>query len=101
MPSTVQNLAIIYARMINTDAEKWINFLTTFSIHNRIALKAVLDKWLLHQALFRGRCTKNCTFLALTKLFKSKDKSLSKLLVVGYNPSHDNIGSGTSFHIFI
>jgi hypothetical protein len=32
--------------------------------------------------------------MALIKLFKSKDKALAKLLVVGYNPSHDNVGSG-------
>ena len=61
MPSSIQNLCIIFARMINLNVDEVIKFLTSFSVQNRIALKAVLDKWLLHQTLFRGRCTKNCT----------------------------------------
>ena len=48
MPSTVQNLVIIFARMINHDANKVVDFLNTFSVENRIAIKAVLNKWLLH-----------------------------------------------------
>lgn len=43
--------------------------------------------------MFRGRCTKNCTYLALTKLFLSKHNTLEKLLVVHYNPSHANKGN--------
>jgi len=56
-------------------------------------LKVIIDKWLLHQPLFRGKCTKNTTYLALTKIFLSKDTTLEQLLVIGYNPSHSNLNS--------
>ena len=32
MPSTVQNLTIIFARMINENPDEFIKFLTTFSV---------------------------------------------------------------------
>ena len=44
--------------------------------------------------MFRGKGTKNATFTALMKLFLLKDKTLENLLVIGYNPSHQNINSG-------
>lgn len=56
-------------------------------------MKILLDKWLLHQPLFRGDYTKNVTFTALFELFKSKDKRIESLMVIGYNPSHSNINS--------
>lgn len=33
-------------------------------------------------------------FTALKNLFMLKDKTLETLLVIGYNPSHQNINSG-------
>ena len=46
-------------------------------------MKILLDKWLLHQPLFRGDYTKNVTFTALFELFKSKDRC------VEIDTSHD------------
>ncbi|CAD8134500.1 unnamed protein product [Paramecium pentaurelia] len=93
MPSTVQSLVLVYARMIIEKPKESINFLTSWSIDNRMALKVLIDKWLLQQPLFRGKGTKNATFTALMKLFLLKDKTLENLLVIGYNPSHQNINS--------
>ncbi|CAD8159758.1 unnamed protein product [Paramecium octaurelia] len=93
MPSTVQSLVLVYARMIIEKPKESIAFLTSWSIDNRMALKVLIDKWLLQQPLFRGKGTKNATFSALMKLFLVKDKTLENLLVIGYNPSHQNINS--------
>jgi hypothetical protein len=38
-----------------------IDFLSSFSIENRMGLKILIDKWLLQQSLFRGRYTKIST----------------------------------------
>ena len=62
MPSTVQPLVLVYARMINQNPKDSIAFLTSWSIDNRMALKVLIDKWLLQQPLFRGRATKNATY---------------------------------------
>jgi len=35
------------------------------------------------------------------KLFLVKDKTLENLLVIGYNPSHQNINSGNNNKIYI
>jgi hypothetical protein len=58
-----------------------------------MALKILVDKWLLQQSLFRGKYTKNATFMALSKLFMLKDKKIDNLLVIGFNPSHSNLNS--------
>jgi hypothetical protein len=47
--------------MINQNTKESLNFLTSWSIDNRMALKVLIDKWLLQQPLFRGRVTKNAT----------------------------------------
>lgn len=47
MPSTVQPLVLVYARMIIEKPKESINFLTSWSIDNRMALKVLIDKWLL------------------------------------------------------
>lgn len=38
-----------------------IDFLSSFSIENRMGLKIMIDKWLLQQSLFRGKYTKIST----------------------------------------
>jgi len=80
--------------MIISNPLESVNFLCSFSIENRLALKALIDKWLLQQPVFRGKLTKTVTFLALTKLFLLKDKRLESLTAIAYNPSHSNIGNG-------
>jgi hypothetical protein len=40
-----------------------IDFLSSFSIENRMGLKIMVDKWLLQQSLFRGKYTKISTYL--------------------------------------
>ena len=47
MPSIVQSLVLIFARLIQTNPAEIIEFLVTTSIENRICLKIVLDKWFL------------------------------------------------------
>ena len=69
MPSIVQSLVLIFARLIHSHPKEIVEFLSETSIDNRISLKIVLDKWLLQQPLFRGFYTKNVTFSALMKLF--------------------------------
>ena len=77
---------LVFAKMFNTNTKETINFLTSFSIENRLAFKVILDKWLLFQPLFRGQYLKNATllhfnnitinyqsYLALSKIFKEKD----------------------------
>jgi importin-9 len=93
MPSIVQSLVLIFARLIQTNPKEIVEFLSETSIDNRICLKIVLDKWLLQQALFRGSYTKKVTLSALMMLFKARDPRIETLMVVGYNPSHSNINS--------
>ena len=93
MPSIVQSLVLIFARLIHSNPKEIVDFLSETSIDNRISLKIVLDKWLLQQPLFRGQYTKNMTFTALLKLFVQRDPRIETLMVIGYNPSHSNINS--------
>ena len=93
MPSIVQSLVLIFARLIHSHPKEIVEFLSETSIDNRISLKIVLDKWLLQQPLFRGYYTKNVTFSALMKLFVQRDPRIESLMVIGYNPSHSNINS--------
>lgn len=111
----IQSLVLIYARLINMKTDRnnpfengeWmqklnniIDFLSSFSIENRMGLKILTDKWLLQQSLFRGKFTKIstyflvlCRFMALSKLFLLRDKRVDNLLVIGFNPSHTNINN--------
>ena len=93
MPSIVQVLILIYARLILSNLKEIVEFLSETSIDNRICLKIVLDKWLLQQPLFRGYYTKNMTFSALLKMLTQRDPRIESLMVIGYNPSHSNINS--------
>ena len=70
-PSVIQSLILVYARIINSSGDQLvpnvqkltelIDFLASFSIENRMALKILIDKWLLQQSLFRGKHTKCAT----------------------------------------
>jgi hypothetical protein len=93
MPSIVQSLVLIFARLIHSNPKEIVEFLSETSIDNRISLKIVLDKWLLQQPLFRGYYTKNTTISALLKLFFLRDPRIESLMVIGYNPSHSNVNS--------
>jgi hypothetical protein len=48
IPSIVQSLVIVYARLIHKNVKEIIGFLSETSVNNRISLKILLDKWLLH-----------------------------------------------------
>ena len=93
MPSIVQSLVLIFARLIQTNPKEIVTFLTETSIDNRICLKIVLDKWLLQQPLFRGSYTKTVTLSSLCKLLLCRDTRVETLMVIGYNPSHSNVNS--------
>lgn len=93
IPTIVQSLVLVYARLIHTNAEKIIGFLSETSVNNKISLKVLLDKWLLHQPLFRGNYAKNTTFTALLKILSIQNEQITTLNVVGYNPSHKNVKS--------
>ena len=93
MPSIVQSLVLIFARLIHTNPDVIIQFLSETSIENRICLKIVLDKWLLQQALFRGNYTRTVTISALCKMFMMREPTIETLMVIGYNPSHSNVNS--------
>ena len=93
MPSTLQSLVLIFARLIITNPNEIVELLSETSVDNRISLKIVLDKWLLQQPLFRGQYTRIVTLQALQKLFMMRDSRIESLLVIGYNPSHSNVNS--------
>ena len=93
MPSTLQSLVLVFARLIQTNPSEIVELLSETSVDNRISLKVVLDKWLLQQPLFRGPYTKTVTLTALLKLFMMRDSRIESLMVIGYNPSHSNINS--------
>lgn len=88
MPSIVQNLVLVFARIIHSNPKEILEFLSETSVDNRISLKVVLDKWLLHQPLFRGQYTKTVTFSAILRMFTIKDSRIENLMVIGFNPSH-------------
>lgn len=93
MPSTLQSLVLVFARLIHTNPNEIVELLSETSVDNRISLKVVLDKWLLQQPLFRGQYTRTVTLSALQKLFMMRDSRIESLMVIGYNPSHSNINS--------
>ena len=93
MPSIVQSLVLIFARLIHTNPKEIIQLLVETSIENRISLKIVLDKWFLQQALFRGAYTRTVTISSLCKLFLMREQTIEQLMVITYNPSHSNINS--------
>lgn len=93
MPSVVQGFVLVFARLIHSYSSEIIGFLSSLTVERRVALKVLLDKWLIHQPLIRGRYSKNCTITALSRMFIFKDAQIESLLVVGYNPSHSNVGS--------
>ena len=93
MPSVVQGFVLVFARLIHSYSSEIISFLSTLTVERRAGLKVLLDKWLIHQPLIRGRYSKNCTITALSRLFILKDPQIESLLVVGYNPSHSNVAS--------
>lgn len=88
MPSIVQSLVLVFARLIQTNSKEIVTFLSETSIDNRISLKIVLDKWLLQQPLFRGTYTRTVTLISLMSLLLLRDPRIEILMVIGYNPSH-------------
>lgn len=61
MPLIVQGLVLVFARLIHSHTSEIIGYLANQSVDRRVALKVLLDKWLIHQPLMRGRYTKNAT----------------------------------------
>lgn len=47
---------------LEANARSAVDFLSSFSIENRMGLKILIDKWLLQQSLFRGKFTKIATY---------------------------------------
>lgn len=90
MPSIVQSLVLVYSRLLNLFPNDILKFLTTIQVENKVGLKILIDKWLLHQPLFRGNYFKNVSIKALTILFEIKNSIVETLMVIGYDPSHSN-----------
>lgn len=88
MPSIVQSMVLIFSRLLILFPKDIFGFLTDFTVENRIGLKVLIDKWLLHQPLFRGKYFKNISIKALTHLYIIKDPIIESLMVIGYDPSH-------------
>lgn len=84
---------LVFARLFNSSADKIIQFLSETSVNNKLSLKVLLDKWLLHQPLFRGNYAKNTTFAALLNILALRNENIINQNVVGYNPSHKNVKS--------
>ena len=99
MPSVVQSLIALFARLLLKNPKDMLSLLTETSIDNRISLKILLDRWLLHQPLFRGAYTKAVTYSALLQLFVMKDPRVESLMVITFNPSHTNVNSGMMFSL--
>ena len=49
MPSIVQSLILVYSRFIVKYPIDTLNFLISIQVENRVGLKVLIDKWLLHQ----------------------------------------------------
>lgn len=90
MPSVVQSMVLVFSRLLILYPSEIFGFLTLFTIENRIGLKVLIDKWLLHQPLFRGKYFRNVSIKALTLLYSIKDPIIESLMVLGYDPSHSN-----------
>ena len=88
MPSIVQSLILNFSRFLIIYPNDILKFLTQFQIENKVGLKILIDKWLLHQPLFRGKHFKNVSVKALTILFGIKNEIVETLMVIGYDPSH-------------
>lgn len=88
VPSTIQGISLYFSRLINKSAIEVINILNGITIRNRVALKILLDRWLLQQPKFIGTLTKNTTYKALMILFQTMHPQLESLLIVGFDPSH-------------
>ena len=88
MPSIVQSLVLVYSRFLSKYPIDTLNFLISIQVENRVGLKVLIDKWLLHQPLFRGKYFKNISIKALSKLYQMKNNIVESLMVIGYNPSH-------------
>ena len=93
MPSIVQTFILIFAKLIISHSQETIKFLTDTSFESRLSLKILMDKWLLHQPLFRGKYITSVTIYALSKLYELKDHRVETLRVITYNPSHSNMNS--------
>ena len=89
MPSIVQSLILVYSRFIVKFPIDTLNFLISIQVENRVGLKVLIDKWLLHQPLFRGKYFKNISIKALSVLYSMKNSIVESLMVIGYNPSHN------------
>jgi len=81
VPSTIQSLVLVYARLINMDEKDTLEFLCSFSVENVPALKILMTKWLSYQPLFIGKNIKVLTYLALTKILLAKDNRIENLQV--------------------
>ena len=90
MPSIVQSLVVVYSRFFNLFPNDILKFLTSIQVENKVGLKILIDKWLLHQPLFRGSYFKNVSIKALTTLYEIKNNIVETLMVIGYDPSHSN-----------
>jgi len=90
MPSIVQSMVLVYSRLLILYPTDIFKFLTQFTVENRVGLKVLIDKWLLHQPLFRGKYFKNLSIKALTNLYSIRDPIIESLMVIGYDPSHSN-----------
>ena len=88
MPSIVQSLILVYSRFLTKFPNDTLNFLISIQVENRVGLKVLIDKWLLHQPLFRGKYFKNISIMALSNLYSMKNSIVESLMVIGYNPSH-------------
>lgn len=88
MPSIVQGLILNFSRFLIIYPNDILQFLTKFQVENRVGLKILIDKWLLHQPLFRGKFFKNLSVKALTILYEIKNEIVETLMVIGYDPSH-------------
>lgn len=88
MPSIVQGLILNFSRFLIIYPNDILQFLTKFQVENKVGLKILIDKWLLHQPLFRGKFFKNLSVKALTILYEIKNEIVETLMVIGYDPSH-------------
>jgi hypothetical protein len=44
----VQGIVLVFARLILVNTHEIITFLGNLTVENRVALKVLLDKWLIH-----------------------------------------------------
>jgi len=84
MPSVIQNLVLIFAKMLITHPSESIDFLHSLNTQSGNGLKVVLGKWALAYPLFNGKKQLDLINYAMIKLISLRNPTIEALNIAGY-----------------